>query len=171
MKAQNAIHPSESVNLLSHPILWLRNFNKKQNTRRQMFSSPYIIHLPVLPSALYFMWQKMASQHKSAHIEGRIFRYTDDKGQSFSALLEVDRWQGVFCLDVVSDKNKQQLISSLEFWGLALREHGNTEDVIDNSNAQGAVFWHDNTLHVYPAQLGVAFEDFLRKCLLPTLSE
>lgn len=166
MNKQDINHPSETVSPLFHPIHWLQNHYKKQNARRQMFSSPYIIHLPVLPSYLYFRWQEMALQHKNVRIENRIFRYRDESGRSFSALLEVDRWQGVFCLDGSSEKGKQLPMTDMEFWGLALKEHGNTEEIISDCNAQGAVFWHDNTLHVYPAQLGPAFETFLRQSLL-----
>ena len=64
-----------------------------------------------------------------------------------------------------------QALSDMEFWGLALRERGNTEAILDNSSAQGAVFWHEDTLSVYPAQLGPAFESFLRECLLQPFRE
>lgn len=60
MKAQDTAHPSDSITLLSHPILWLRKRNEEVNTRRQILSSPYSIHLPVLPSYLYFKWQEIS---------------------------------------------------------------------------------------------------------------
>jgi len=82
-----------------------------------------------------------------------------------------DRWQGVFCLNEPIGKEILTPITDMEFWGLALREYGNTEEVLSCSNAQGAVFWHDNVLHVYPAHLGAAFESFLQECLLPDTSE
>lgn len=172
MKAQAVNNPSEEVCPLTHPILWLRNYNKKLNERRMAFSMPYKIHLPILPSFLYYLWQEKALQHESVRIENQIFQYNDEEGRSFSALLEVDRWQGVFCLDETPTKKEMLApITDMEFWGLALREHGNTDEVLCCSNTQGAVFWHDNELHVYPAQLGVAFESFMQECLLPEMSE
>lgn len=171
MKTQDVKLPSEAVSPLTHPILWLRNHNQKLNERREMFRKPYTIHLPILPSYLYFYWQEKALQHKSAFMEDRMFRFQDEKGRSFAAFLEVDRWQGVFCLDMPTGEDILPPMTDMEFWGLALREHGNTEEVLSSSNIQGAVFWHDNALHVYPAQSGVAFEAFLRESLLPEISK
>ena len=171
MKAQDTAHPSDSITLLTHPILWLRKRNEEVNTRRQVLSSPYSIHLPVLPSYLYFKWQEMSLKDEHACLEKQVFRYQDEKGRAFSAWLEVDRWQGVFNLNECSDMHSIQALSDMEFWGLALRERGNPESIIDNSSAQGAVFWHEDTLHIYPAQLGPAFESFLRECLLQPFRE
>lgn len=72
----------------------------------------------------------------------------------------------MFNLNERSGIHSKQALSDMEFWGLALRERGNPEAILDNSSAQGAVFWHEDTLHVYPAQLGLAFESFLRERLL-----
>lgn len=171
MKTPDVKRSPAEFSPLTHPILWLRNHSKKMNERRKLFSKPYVIHLPILPSYLYFYWQKKALQHESVFMENRTFRYHDEKARFFSASLEVDRWQGIFCLNEPTGKDIMPPITDMEFWGLALREHGNTEDVLSCSNAQGAVFWHDNVLHVYPAQLGAAFDSFLHECLLPEASE
>lgn len=170
MKTLDVKRPSEDFSPLTHPILWWRNHSNKLNERRKLFSKPYTIHLPILPSYLYFYWQEKALQHKSLFMENRTLRYHDEKNHYFLASLEVDRWQGVFCLNEPIGKEILPPITDMEFWGLALREHGNTEEVLSCSNAQGAVFWHDNVLHVYPAHLGAAFESFLQECLLPDTS-
>ncbi len=171
MKTLDAKRPSADFSPLTHPILWWRNHSNKLNERRMLFSKPYTIQLPILPSCLYFCWQEKALQHKSFFMENRTLRYHDEKNRFFWASLEVDRWQGVFCLNEPTEKEMQPPITDMEFWGLALREHGNTEEVLSYSMAQGAVFWHDNVLHVYPAQIGAAFASFLQECLLPETSE
>ena len=171
MKAQDTDHPSDAVALLAHPILWLRKRNEEQNARREILSSPYSIHLPIMPSDLYFKWQEMAMKNEHAHWEKKVFRYHDEKGRTFSAWFEVDRWQGVFNVDEHPAMFNKQAITDMEFWGLALRERGNPEAIIDAGLSQGAVFWYEDTLHVYPSQLGHAFESFLRECLLPTMQE
>ena len=171
MKTLDVKRPAADFSPLTHPILWWRNHSNKLNERRMLFSKPYTIQLPILPSCLYFCWQEKALLHESLFMENRTLRYHDEKNRFFLASLEVDRWQGVFCLNEPTEKEMQPPITDMEFWGLALREHGNTEEVLSCSNAQGAVFWHDNVLRVYPAQIGAAFESFLQECLLPETSE
>lgn len=171
MKTLDVKRPAADFSPLTHPILWWRNHCNKLNERRMLFSKPYTIQLPILPSCLYFCWQEKALRHESIFMENRTLRYHDEKNRFFSASLEVDRWQGVFCLNEPNRKDILRPITDMEFWGLALREHGNTEEVLSCSNAQGAVFWHDNVLHVYPAQIGAAFESFFQECLLPESSE
>ncbi|MBQ7022939.1 MAG: hypothetical protein IJN29_05120 [Akkermansia sp.] len=171
MKTLDVKRPAADFCPLTHPILWWRNHSNKLNERRMLFSKPYTIQLPILPSCLYFCWQEKALLHESLFMENRTLRYHDEKNRFFWASLEVDRWQGVFCLNEPTEKEMQPPITDMEFWGLALREHGNTEEELSYSMAQGAVFWHDNVLHVYPAQIGAAFESFLQECLLPETSE
>lgn len=97
MKILDVKRPSEDFGPLTHPILWWRNHCNKLNERRRLFSTPYTIQLPILPSYLYFCWQEKALQHKSLFMENRTLRYHDEKDRFFfSASLEVDRWQGVF---------------------------------------------------------------------------
>lgn len=150
-----------------HPIQWLKQCYSGAESRRQQFSMPYSVNLPILPSNLHAKWDELSKKNEKGHMNNNIFHYEDNNGLFFTALLEVNRWQGVFSFSPQSGKEQQSTLTPVEFWGMALREHSNLDTPVPNvEKAQGAVFWQNGTLNIYPANSGQTFERFLREKLL-----
>lgn len=165
METRNNIPSSQSGSHFLHPILWLKHRCSDAESRRRQFSMPYSVELPVLPSNLHARWHDLCGSQAGAQMENNIFHYEGDEGLFFTALLEVNRWQGVFSFS--AQKEKRSVLTPVEFWGMALREHSNLETQVPGvEKAQGTVFWQNGILNVYPADLGQAFEGFLREKLL-----
>lgn len=154
----------KAVSFLKHPFRWWKLRHMKYQAHRNSLRRPYIIPLPQLPSQVWLQWQELAEHCPEAGTENNIFRYRNADGAVFSALVEVDKWQGVFNLAGAEDSSALP-ITSVEFWALAMREHANTEELVQ-TDVQGAVFWNDGELHVYPVNMGKAFERFFREHLM-----
>ena len=100
-------------------------------------------------------------------MKNNVFFYKGDDGSFFTAHFEVNRWQGVFFLASHKIEAILPQLTDMEFWGMALREHANTDNQLpDKAKAHGAVFWQNGTLNVYPAKLGPSFEHYLHEHLL-----
>lgn len=161
------LNSSPSGNSFLHPIHWLKNRCSEADARQQKFSMPYSVHLPILPSNLHAKWRELSERQPDVKMENSIFHYAGNGGAFFSALLEVNRWQGVFCLSPHQNEGNRKTLTKMEFWGMALREHSNLDTFVpDVEKAQGVVFWQNGTLNVYPADLGPCFERFFNDYLL-----
>lgn len=152
--------------LLQHAIHWVKQCRKAKTARRRALETPYTIPLGISPSQLFNRWQDLTCCSSNASLDetAHVF-YVSTQGCSFTAELEVDKWQGVFSFCSPAQGGKENVLSDMELWGLAWREQTHLPNFETPGRIHGAVFWRKGMLHVYPNYLGARFERFLHQSL------